>query len=1782
MGQRRVLVIGSQVERKGEEPFIPAAARTLFDVLIDPDRGAWTPAESHGGLLLDPATSDLRSAVRGTWRAASDAGDTLALAFVGHGEYDEHSESHYLLPFDAELDPLNPERAVDLMDLLGRLRGSYSGVDGCLVLLDTCYAGRALQEQDWLLKANFGWFRFEMLTASAKEVAADACFTLGIAESLRHGRAGIGARWRLEDLRAGVLGSCTHQSAQHLTRNADPGLYLGRNVQVDAFETAGESPSSDIVDRLTKWLVPTQGHDDVVAALERSRFVAIVGPAGSGKSTAIAALARPTRPPIAAATVFLSAHDDVTSIADALAGQIGALVPGFEAAQRQYEAETDAEVLDRQDSVRRRIVEPLSRIATTEVWLLLDALDQVAADTRTALLTAASAISCSPAPHRVVVSARPGLSLPEAAEAVPLPLASDRELSAYADRRRLMDDARASIRAHASGNWLLAQLLADVSGDAETPGLVRLRDVYGSLIQELQEGEADSRSWSDDLRAVLTLLAIAGAGPVLPLQLLTAASARLGASDRVARIRDQLVRLRHLVIRAQPGTTDEHAGLAHPSFAAYLRGQAPPELRLDLKAGHAAMAAAIEELAPPDAPEPSAAVRRYADRAEAEHRLAADDYSGAFESLVRRASEDERERFDRWTRFAASVERTAIRHDPLMLVDPGGPATYLQGRTQARREIVEWLRGSATGVLIVTGVAGSGKTALLRELLVNTWPELRRAMLENGQIKALRERDRPADRAFDASVRLTGASTVELVSQLGAALEWAAPADRALFRRRDALLAHAETVSPRTILVDALDEAQQPLFGARLLLDLAARRRVRIVVGTRPSACTGDGAHREILDLLETGNHTAVTLVREPDEIERHVVRELEGEVSTETLEAVSEAVKRGEREFLFGAIAVHETLAQRDVPQNVRDRLNTRGEEVLPQDGELTLALREALEDPEKSLFEVAVRRLTLMHRNGPQILEALGLARGRGIPIGDGVLAAAATALNDGTAVNEDHISEFLAGAGPYLRIDVDAGEAVLRLAHATFIEHFRKGDVKDREHRVAEGLVGLAGSRRGRLNPYLARHLPGHVDAAGPGGWLLLAGRPDVLDRLDFQAVRRDAFHTFTAGYTIPGDVGGVISSSDLFTSDALREGTGLRQLGRARALQERTFDMATPADPAWRLRSAVLRAQPIHMPLIAGAAVHLLAAGGARDRSPLLAAACADGMLRCWSSATGARVGVPIAIPEGTPTALCVFADATGQMHVIAGSEKGVVRVWAAESANDKGCFDVGGPLRAIAVIGGEEPLLVTGGDDHIARLWRLPSGAPAGELGDHGASIRCIGVHGGPDAWVATAGRNDIVCVWDPRAPGTPVNQLPHRQWVTSLCVYTRPDTSVVLATGSIDGTVRGWDPRGSDPLFERECGPAGVRSLTMFTDSAQRLRLATTDGTNRLAIWDAAAPALDGQILEGHTSAVGGVASWSTPGGRIRIATGGADRTVRVWDPGGARTPSIDEIGAIHTIAVWPDGAILTGGSDGVVRFWGTNGVENEARRIDTGHGAVSAMSVHHSANGFPLLVTGGMDERVRVWPDGNARRGRVVQRHAGRIRALAILGGSGPRLASAAEDGAIRVVRLDTGVETAVLGRNRRRPLRGLAATTTGVAAVGRDRDVELWDLAAPQAPAILEGHRNFVMAVCALPRRDTRSWLVTAADDMGVRIWDPIAKRCVAVLEGHDSPVRTVAASVDGSTIVSGDDGGTIRVWSATNATPLHAIRVGASVCALALHDRRVLAGLGDGYAVIDLDPT
>ena len=645
-------------------------------MLTDPKRGACQPALDPSGLVIDPTVVEAKQAIRRAFERAAGDEATLLLAFIGHGEQMAEDGDFYLLPTDAELPPAD-DTALNLVNHVKGLRRQHE-TDGLVVLVDTCYSGTgAVAAAEVWPSMSLGEFRFEFLAATADRRAFDGCFSKNLTQWVQTGMSSALGDLRCEAVSNALEKRCPNQVPQHVAYRSDPGLFLAHNLapEVRTNPVAG-TQAGDNAERLTAWFQPTGDLERVVEFSQRHPLVAVVGGAGAGKSTIAAALIRPEVAPgivplrFAQAAVFASESSTPTQLAMDLSGQLGRSVPGFDGLAGAFERAASEEDWNGLDALQRYVVGPLSLHEGGPVMIVIDAIDQLPEDSSAPVRAALPVLADTGV--RIVVTARPDVWLPDQAQQLRIQPADDATVGAYLEVRGIGGDVAAEVSALASGNWLVVSLLADL---VSAPGfdVAGLSASWGSIYDRALSsvGADDSGSWENQYRPILTVLAAAGTGPVLPLPLLRLASEKLAGPSRIGRVRDSLVRLHQLVVRGRPGTEDEQAGLFHATLHDYLsarRGRYPIEVRR----GHRAIHEAIDELAPMAEHDPANPLHRYAAQMEPEHLWAIGDHSGVISSLAARESVIPAENLRRWRnwekRFAAHVgeahpETLTTRHN---------------------------------------------------------------------------------------------------------------------------------------------------------------------------------------------------------------------------------------------------------------------------------------------------------------------------------------------------------------------------------------------------------------------------------------------------------------------------------------------------------------------------------------------------------------------------------------------------------------------------------------------------------------------------------------------------------------------------------------------------------------------------------------------------------------------------------------------------------------------------------------------------------------------------------------------------------------------------------------------------------------------------------------------------------------------------------------------------------------------------------------------------------------
>jgi WD40 repeat protein len=282
-------------------------------------------------------------------------------------------------------------------------------------------------------------------------------------------------------------------------------------------------------------------------------------------------------------------------------------------------------------------------------------------------------------------------------------------------------------------------------------------------------------------------------------------------------------------------------------------------------------------------------------------------------------------------------------------------------------------------------------------------------------------------------------------------------------------------------------------------------------------------------------------------------------------------------------------------------------------------------------------------------------------------------------------------------------------------------------------------------------------------------------------------------------------------------------------------------------------------------------------------------------------------------------------------------------------------------------------------------------------------------------------------------------------------------------------------------------GHRGPISVVAYSQDSKRLASGGDDGTVRL--WDPK----DGRLLSvflGHANKVTTLA-WS-PDGTV-LASGSDDRTVRLWqaDTGKLLFLLAKHTGPVRTLAWSPDGKTLASGSaDKSVRLW--DPATGESRRtFDVHKDPVVQVTWQSASTILSASKAGGPKKTFWLWDAGS---GKTLHSH------------EAPGEPAWTADRKIMVYKT-------------------------------ADDTVDFWEVAANKTRSLtLKDHQGPIRAFDISP---DGTMLATGGKNM-VQWWDAATGKALTVSEQQPRNVTAVMFSPDGRTLVSlGENGGEVWLW-------------------------------------------
>ena len=262
---------------------------------------------------------------------------------------------------------------------------------------------------------------------------------------------------------------------------------------------------------------------------------------------------------------------------------------------------------------------------------------------------------------------------------------------------------------------------------------------------------------------------------------------------------------------------------------------------------------------------------------------------------------------------------------------------------------------------------------------------------------------------------------------------------------------------------------------------------------------------------------------------------------------------------------------------------------------------------------------------------------------------------------------------------------------------------------------------------------------------------------------------------------------------------------------------------------------------------------------------------DGSARVWEANTGKRLLVLGG--HNTPTTHVEFSR-DGTLLLTAGGLDATARVW--DAASGRQVVTLAGHSGAVlhATFSPDGTRVATAGEDSTARIWETATGREMFTLSGHVSAVhKTVFSPDGRRLVTLGLGRDRTPRIWDAITGEELLTLIGHNDQVLD-AVFS--SDGALLATAGKDGTARVWDAATGEELNVLTGHTSTIFHLAFSPDDAL---IATAGFDGQARVWDVGT-GRELLVLTGHTAAVNHVAF--TPDG-MQLLTSGDDGTVRIY-----------------------------------------------------------------------------------------------------------------------------------------------------------------------------------------------------------------------------------------------------------------------------------------------------------
>ena len=461
---------------------------------------------------------------------------------------------------------------------------------------------------------------------------------------------------------------------------------------------------------------------------------------------------------------------------------------------------------------------------------------------------------------------------------------------------------------------------------------------------------------------------------------------------------------------------------------------------------------------------------------------------------------------------------------------------------------------------------------------------------------------------------------------------------------------------------------------------------------------------------------------------------------------------------------------------------------------------------------------------------------------------------------------------------------------------------------------------------------------------------------------------------------------------------------------------------------------------------------------------LATASDDNTARVWDAASGQEV-----LTLAGHNSVAWSPDGK---RLATASDDNTARVWDAASGRE--VLTLRGHSEAVSGVAWSSngKWLATSSYDNTAKVWDAASGGEVLTLRGHSDTVSSVAWSPNGN-WLATGSSDKTAKVWDVDGDQEVLTLRGHRDSVN--CVTWSPDGRR-LATASDDHTAKVWDAASGQQLQTLLGHTNQVRSVAWSPDGKW---LATGSDDETVKIWDTAS-GKELLTLRGE--------NYNVARQKEKIkedqewAKENPQENPQLWSSMDRQLPLPR---FVYSVAWSPDGKRLAaGGTDHTVKIWdAASGAEVLTLIGDT--------SVAWSPDGKRLATAEGDD--TKLWDAASGQELLTLGGHTSEVRSVA-WSPNGKRLATASDDRTAKVWDAASGQELLNLSGHTRQ-VRSVAWSPDGklLVTASDDQTARVWDAASGQELLTLHGHDYSVNSVAWSP--DSKR-LASASGDWTIRI--------------------------------------------------------------------------------------